>query len=213
MLLRKNDVIVFQGDSVTDAGRLRDEAGWGSGYPAMVAGALKSLYADYDLTMYNRGIGGNRVEHLVERWKEDTLDLNPTVVTLMIGINNVWHPYAMDDVPYSITRFEQDLVKVVEQTVKTGARLVVLEPFAFHHGVFPAKWRERLYEVQQVVRNVAMRSADAFIPLDGIFYREALKMGTASESNGAVLLSADGVHPTAEGHRLIARELIDALTK
>lgn len=213
MLLRKNDVIVFQGDSVTDAGRMRDEAGLGSGYPAMVAGALKSLYADYDLTMYNRGIGGNRVEHLVERWKTDTLDLNPTIVTLLIGVNNVWHSYVVEGVEYDIHRFEQDLVSVVEQTIQTGARLVVLEPFAFHHDVFPTAWRERLYEIQQVIRNVALRSADAFIPLDGIFYQEALKRGINMETNGAVQLSADGVHPTAEGHRLIAREILKVLTE
>ena len=213
MLLRKNDVIVFQGDSVTDAGRLRDGTEWGNGYPAMVGGTLKSLYADYNLTVYNRGIGGNRVEHLVERWKTDTLDLEPTLVTLLIGVNNVWHSYVKEDVAYNINRFEEDLLTVVEKTIHRGARLVMLEPFAFHHDVFPEAWRERLYEIQQVVRKTAMRYADAYIPLEGIFYQEALRWGNRMESNGALRLSADGVHPTAEGHRLIAREVLKVLTE
>ncbi|NMA07880.1 MAG: SGNH/GDSL hydrolase family protein [Clostridiales bacterium] len=205
MLFRKNAVIVFQGDSVTDAGRTRpDSHGFGQGYPAMCAGMLRSLYPDYELTIYNRGIGGNRVEHLVERWQQDTLELRPNVVSILIGINNVWHPYANPEIPYDIVKFEGDLARIVEQTVHYGSKLVMLEPFAFHHGCFPEEWRVRLWEVNQVVRRIALRYADAFIPLDGIFYQAAVCSSPAS-------LTADGVHPTFEGHRLIAQEWMKAV--
>lgn len=211
MLIRKNAVIVFQGDSVTDAGRTRPEnSGLGDGYPAMCAGALRAMFPDYDLTIYNRGIGGNRVEHLAERWQKDTIDLRPNLVSLLIGINNVWHPYENPEVPYDIVAFEENLVRIVEQTVHRGSKLVMLEPFAFHHGVFPEEWRERLWEVNQVVRRIALRYADAFIPLDGIFYREAISREHAVSPQA---LTADGVHPTFEGHRLIAREWLDAVLR
>lgn len=205
MLFRKNAVIVFQGDSVTDAGRTRpDSNGLGEGYPAMCAGALRSLYPDYELTIINRGISGNRVEQLTERWQRDTIELHPTLVSLLIGVNNVWHPYANPAVPYDIAQFETDLVQIVEQTVHYGAKLVILEPFALHHGCFPEEWRVRLSEVNQVVRRIALRYADAFIPLDGLFYRASIGIYPPT-------LTADGVHPTFEGHRLITREWLRAV--
>lgn len=206
MLFRKNAVIVFQGDSVTDAGRTRPDVGaLGQGYPAMCAGALRALYPDYDLTIYNRGVSGNRVENLVDRWQQDTIDLRPSLVSLLIGINNVWHPYTNPEIPYDIAKFEEDLVRVVEQTIHYGSKLIILEPFAFHHGCFPEEWRSRLWEVNQVVRRTALRYADAFVPLDGIFHREAIRPSYATAASAAAL-SADGVHPTFEGHRLIAQE-------
>ena len=205
MLFKKNDIIVLQGDSITDAGRTNPQiGGYGAGYAAMCANALQALYPDYNLTVYNRGIGGNRVEHLVSRWNEDCIDLKPNVVSLFIGINNVWHPYVNDEVPYDIKKFEEDYIRIVERTLATGAKLVILEPFAFHHAVLPEAWRERLWEINQVVRKIALRYADAYIPLDGLFYQAALNRSAAD-------LSADGVHPTPDGHRLIAGEWLKAV--
>jgi len=205
MLFKKNDTIVLQGDSVTDAGRTNPQiGGYGTGYAAMCANALQALYPDYNLTIYNRGIGGNRVENLVDRWTEDCIDLKPNVVSLLIGINNVWHPYTSADIAYDIKKFESDYIRIVERTLAVGAKLVIMEPFVFHHASFPEAWRERLWEVNQVVRRIALRYADAYIPLDGLFYEAALKTSPAE-------LSADGVHPTYSGHRLIAREWLKAV--
>jgi lysophospholipase L1-like esterase len=206
MLFRKNATIVFQGDSVTDAGRTRGENdGLGHGYPAMCAGVLKNLFPDYELTIYNRGIGGNRVENLVDRWQTDTIDLRPNLVSILIGVNNVWHPYTHPEISYDIRKFEADYTRIVEQTIHYGAKLIVMEPFAFHNpeGCFPESWRERLWEVNQVARRIALRYADAYIPLDGILYQEAMKATPT-------VLSVDGVHPTFEGHRVLAREWLKA---
>lgn len=205
MLFRKNGVIVFQGDSVTDAGRSAAEGGeFGNGYPAMCAKALQALYPDYNLQIFNRGIGGNRVEHLDERWQRDTMSLQPTLVTILIGINNVWHPFENPGTYYDIADFETHLSRIVKPVIQSGAKLVIMEPFAFHHGCFPEAWRSRLAEVNQVIRRTAMRCADAYIPLDGIFYKAALE-------TPPTVLSSDGVHPTYEGHRLIAREWLKAV--
>lgn len=197
MLFKKNSVIVLQGDSITDAGRNKPgNPENGVGYAAMVINALKSLYPDYDLTMYNRGIGGNRVANLAERWDVDCLDLNPSLVSILVGINDVWH-YRENGVPFDLVKIEEDYINIVERTVKSGAKLIIMEPFAFHHNVFKEQWRADLWKVVQVIRNIAVRYADAYIPLDGMFYERAL-------TTPAVSLSADGVHPTSEGHRLIA---------
>ena len=205
MLFRKNATIVFQGDSITDAGRFQDPSGLGSGYAAMCARMLQGMFPDYDLKIYNRGIGGHRVENLVDRWQTDTIDLRPNLVSILVGINNVWHPYTNPEIPYDIVKFEQDYTRIVEQTVHYGAKLIVMEPFALHHAeaAFPEAWRERLWEVIQVSRRIALRYADAYIPLDGILYEEALKVSPT-------MLSADGVHPTFEGHRVLACEWLRA---
>lgn len=205
MLFRKNATIVFQGDSVTDAGRFQDPHGYGSGYAAMCARALQGLFPDYDLKIHNRGISGNRAENLVERWQTDTIDLRPSLVSILIGINNVWHPYTNPEIPYDIVKFEKDYTRVVEQTVHYGAKLIVMEPFVINHAEasFSEAWRDRLWEVNQVARRIALRYADAFVPLDGILYQEALKVSPT-------MLSADGVHPTYEGHRVLAREWLKA---
>ena len=209
MLIRKRSIIVFQGDSVTDAGRREpsNSSGLGAGYPALCAGVLRSLFPDYELTVYNRGFGGNCVGDLTERWQQDTLDLKPTLVSLLIGIND---SCPQEGVSFDILAFEADLVRIVEQTVHCGAKLVILEPFAFHHGSFPEERRERLWQIQQVVRRVALRYADAFIPLDGLFYRAAIRPDGTSAAQS---LSADGVHPTIDGHRLIAREWLETVLR
>jgi len=205
MLFKKNATIVLQGDSITDAGRNTPGAnGLGRGYAAMCIESLQALYPDYELTLYNRGISGDRVENLVSRWSRDCLDLKPNLVSIFIGINNVWHPYTNPEIRYNIEKFETDYVKIVEQTVHSGAKLVIIEPFAFHHGSFPEKWREHLWQVNQVTRRIAMRYADAYIPLDGIMHEVSL----AAEP---VALSADGVHPTYDGHRVIAKHWLQAV--
>ena len=204
MLFKKNDIIVIQGDSITDAGRTNPQiGGLGAGYAAMTANALNALYPDYNLTVYNRGIGGNRVPDLLGRWDEDCLALRPNLVSILIGVNDVWHPYVKPEVKYDIKKFEEEYIRIVERTLATGAKLMILEPFAFHHATFPEFWREHLWQVQQVVRRIAVRYADAYIPLDGLFYEAAL-------SSGAAALSADGVHPTSDGHRLITKQWLKA---
>ena len=197
MLFKKNSVIVLQGDSITDAGRRKPgNPEHGVGYAAMVINTLKSLYPDYDLTMYNRGIGGNRVADLKDRWDVDCLDLDPSLVSILVGINDVWH-YRTGSAEFDLVKLEEDYIEIVERTVKSGAKLIIMEPFAFHHDAFKEQWRADLWKVVQVIRNIAVRYADAYIPLDGMFYERAL-------ATPAATLSADGVHPTSEGHRLIA---------
>ncbi len=206
MFFKKDSVIVFQGDSITDAGRnTPGNPENGIGYAAMAINALKSLYPDYNLTLYNRGISGNRVADLLTRWDVDCLDYNPSLVSILIGINDVWHPHA-HGTPFDLIKLEEDYIKIVERTVKSGAKLIIMEPYAFHHDVFKEQWRSDLWKVIQVIRNIAIRYADAYIPLDGMFYKQAL-------TTPAQTLSADGVHPTYEGHRFIAEAWLKAATE
>jgi len=96
-LLKENGVVLFQGDSITDAGRNRKEqkpnnaGSFGGGYALMAAAALLAEMPEKNLTIYNRGISGNKVYQLAERWKEDCLDLKPDLLSILIGVNDYWH--------------------------------------------------------------------------------------------------------------------------
>src|SRR5688500_2823915 len=95
--LKEGDVILFQGDSITDARRKRDDneanspAALGSGYAFIAAADLLRNHADKNLKIYNKGISGNKVYQLAERWDADALAIKPTVLSIMIGVNDFWH--------------------------------------------------------------------------------------------------------------------------
>ena len=95
--LLKGQTILFQGDSITDAGRNKEDMSYnnaralGTGYAMLTAGQLLQKYAHLDLKIYNKGISGNKVFQLAERWDKDCLDLKPDIVSILIGVNDIWH--------------------------------------------------------------------------------------------------------------------------
>ena len=98
MRISRNQTVLFQGDSITDAGRSRekasianDQAGLGSGYAGMAAVELLLDRPDYNLKVYNRGISGNKVFQLADRWQEECIKLQPNLVSILIGVNDFWH--------------------------------------------------------------------------------------------------------------------------
>ena len=186
--------ILFQGDSITDAGRTGgDPAGLGNGYPKLVAERL----CDPNWDVVNRGVSGNRVRDLVNRWKEDCLVLRPDVLTILIGINNCWRKYdSNDETP--IADFERDYVFLLDQVrANTEAKIILMEPFVLPYPDDRRTWRETLDPEIQTVRALAREYKTRLIPLDALFAKASLEYGCAA-------LAADGVPPTELGHRLIA---------
>ena len=98
--LKEGDVVLFQGDSITDARRdRRTEAqanhpgGLGNGYPVLIAGGLLQAHAKLGLKVFNRGISGHKVPDLQKRWQKDTLDLKPAVLSILVGGSlSDWQP-------------------------------------------------------------------------------------------------------------------------
>lgn len=206
MLFGKKATILFQGDSITDALRGYEPEGLGQGYARMCITALKALYPDYELTCYNRGISGNRIPDLVDRWQEDCIDLKPDLVSILIGVNDTWHSHGVGYFGgVSNEDFEIGYRKILEQTKKTGAKIVMIEAFAFHHQSFSEEWRDGDFNTKiMITRKLAREYADAYIPMDGIYYANTLEY-TPEE------ISEDGVHPTTLGHRILAKEWLKAV--
>ncbi|MDI6618866.1 MAG: SGNH/GDSL hydrolase family protein [Clostridiales bacterium] len=196
--IEKDSVVLFQGDSVTDAGRKYDVPDdLGPGYPLFTASLFTALYPELRVKFINRAVSGNRVKDLKSRWKKDCLDLNPSIVSILIGINDTWRRYDSND-PTSAEMFEETYRDILNQVRdNTSAKIVMLEPYLLPVRKEEETWREDLDPKIQVVRKLAKEFGAVFIPLDGIFAQ-------ASTHVRYETWSLDGVHPTAAGHALIA---------
>ncbi|MFD0868834.1 SGNH/GDSL hydrolase family protein [Paenibacillus residui] len=204
MLISQNEVVLFQGDSITDTSRNRDNPNdLGKGYAMMAAGLFNSMFPEMGITFLNRGISGNRVKDLQGRWQEDCLDLKPTLVSIYIGINNTWRKFDRND-PTSAEDFEAGLRDLLVQTRdKLGAKLMLIEPFVLPVPEDRKSWRTDLDPKIHIVRELAREFKAVLVPLDGLFAQ-------ASTRANAAFWAPDGVHPSPAGHALIAGAWLQA---
>jgi lysophospholipase L1-like esterase len=204
-LIRKSEVILFQGDSITDAGRSREKAGVPNEQPGMGNGyawlAVAELLVDRpkdDLKIYNRGISGNKVYQLAERWQADCLDLKPTLLSILIGVNDLWHKLT-GKYDGTVQVYERDYHALIERTRKAlpKVKLVICEPFVLRCGAVNDKWFPEFDTYRAAARRVAETHRAAFIPFQAMF-DEAIKYAPPAH------WAADGVHPTSAGASLMA---------
>ncbi len=200
-----NMKILFQGDSITDAGRGRENPHeLGGGYASYAAQFIKDEYPDKEFEFINLGISGNRAESLLERWQYDAIDINPDVISIMIGVNDTWHRSADKNwMPHEYFEdcYRQCLIAIKE---KTKAKIIILEQFLCYTED-KAFFRIDLDPKIQITRKLAREYADAFIPLDGIFDSETIRLKTAP-----TYWANDGVHPSEAGAKLIAKKYLRA---
>lgn len=202
MLLKENATILFQGDSITDAGRSRENPDdLGRGYPYFVAAMLRMKYPALNLKFINRGISGNRTSDLMARWQEDCIDLQPDILSILIGINDCWRRFD-SNMPMTDEEYCNNYKSLLQDAAaKTNARLIIIEPFLLPYPQDRIKWREDLDPKIQRVRALAREFGALYIPMDGLFTQAALK---SKDSDWL----GDGVHPTPQGHALIAENWI-----
>ncbi len=204
--------VVFQGDSITDASRDRsaedrvnDPVALGRGY-ANDAAAEVLLYTRGEATVLNRGISGNKVYELADRWDRDAIALKPDVLSILIGVNDYWHSV---DFGYAGTarKYREDYDALLSRTraALPATRLVVCEPFMVPCQVVNERWVAEFPEYQQVARELAEKHGTTWVGFQGVF-NTAMRDGFSPQS-----LAEDGVHPTLAGHLLMARAWWSAL--
>lgn len=196
--------ILFQGDSITDAGRSREElpesnAGLGAGYPNLAAARIFGNNPGSGYNVINRGVSGNRVVDLYARWKIDCLNLRPDVLSILIGVNDTWHEKAREN-GVEVERYAMIYDMLLEWTVKTlpNVKLVLMEPFVLPIGAVTADWIPEINERRKVVRDLAEKYNAVFIPCQQIVDDAAARAGAPE------LILRDGVHPTLMGHQVLA---------
>ena len=210
--LLKEQVILFQGDSITDSGRNKEDTGFntarnlGSGYPLLAGAAILNKYEALNLKIYNKGISGNKVFQLAERWDKDCLELKPDVLSILIGVNDIWHKL---NGTYNGTAeiYRNDYIALLERTIKAlpNVKLIICEPFAVK-GVKAVddKWYPEFFDYQKAAKDIARQFKATFIPFQSIF-DEAQKRAPGSYWTG------DGVHPSLAGAPLLAKAWMKAL--
>jgi lysophospholipase L1-like esterase len=203
-LIRPGDTILFQGDSITDAGRKRNmlgtnsAEGLGRGYAWLCAAHLLIDLPEANLKIFNRGNSGNKVYQLDERWQADCIDLKPDVLSILIGVNDFWHTL---DGKYkgTLEKYEADYQALIKRT-KTAlpkVKLVICEPFVLKTGHVNEKWFPGFDGYRAAARRVADEAGAVFVPFQSMF-------DVASKVAPPALWAADGVHPTSDGAAIMA---------
>lgn len=210
--LSKDDVILFQGDSITDAGRNREEKevnnikALGNGYALLAGSKLLCDHSEKNLQIYNRGISGNKVFQLAERWDADCLQLKPAALSILIGVNDFWH---MLNGEYSgtVETYRKDFKTLLDNTRKKlpGMKLIIGEPFAVTGTkAVNEKWFPAFYEYQKAAREIADNFDAVFIPYQQVFDK-------AVKTAPGVYWTHDGVHPSLAGSQLMAHAWMEAV--
>ena len=198
--------ILFQGDSITDANRVRDNNDYmGRGYPALIKATLNyEEPGKYEFS--NRGVSGNRVVDLYARLKADIINLKPDLMSILIGVNDVWHEFEFENKPNGVDadkyfKIYSMLIEEVKEALP-DIKIIIMEPFTLEGTGNEAYYQEFKKEVTkraEKARAISEKYGLPFIELQNKF-DEAAKL--APNANWL----RDGVHPAEAGHELIKRE-------
>lgn len=202
-----HDVVLFQGDSITDGGRWRTGQDFnhimGQDYAYILAAQLGEEFPERDVTFLNRGISGNRVSDLAARWQADTLALKPNMVSILVGVNDFILPGE------SVEQYERAYDQLIGETLAAlpGVKIVLGEPFLLPVGQHRDSYAADMATVGKLQEAVARLAAKYHLP--EVMYQDA--MNTACKRAPADRWSWDGVHPTYAGHAVLAKAWLETV--
>ena len=206
-------VILFQGDSITDGGRNKENNSHsGRGYAHLVDAYL-SCNEPYTYTCYNRGNSGNRVVNLYARIRKDMINLKPDYMSILIGINDVWHEYTEQN-GVDAEKYEMVYGLLIEELLRElpNLKIMILEPFVLPGSAtstdeeHPGRWEYFSTEMvlrRQASKRIAEKYGLLFVPLQDL-------LSKVNENAPENYWLSDGVHPTPAGHELIKQEWLKA---
>lgn len=210
--LNQGATILFQGDSITDAGRKKDSADFntaanlGSGYANQAAAELLFNNASKDLKIYNKGISGNKVYQLAERWDTDCLALKPDILSILIGVNDYWHKHN-GKYEGTLEIYKNDYRALLKRTKEAlpDIKLIIGEPFAVR-GVKAVDdtWYPQFDEYRAAAKALADEFNAIFIPYQKVF-------DEAQKQAPGVYWTNDGVHASLAGAKLMAEAWLKAV--
>ncbi|OKS85329.1 SGNH/GDSL hydrolase family protein [Mucilaginibacter polytrichastri] len=210
--LETGNIILLQGDSITDWGRDKTKnepnttAALGSGYAMQAAAGLLYKYADKNLQVYNKGISGNKVYQLAERWDNDCLNIKPNVLSILIGVNDFWHTLT-GGYKGTVDIYTSDFKKLLDRTKQAlpDIKLIIGEPFAVK-GVKAVddKWYPAFNAYRASAKDIADQYDAVWIPYQSIFDK-------AQEIAPGSYWTIDGVHPSVAGAQLMAHAWLETV--
>ena len=213
MILKHHETLLFTGDSVTDCGRARPVGmglgGLGAGYPLYVQAQLQLRYTDRDIDVLNTGISGDTTARLLERWDEDVIALEPDVLSILIGINDVWRHY---DAPargawhISAEQYRANYEELIERSFRMPGlrRIMLLTPFFLDRSA-QDRMRRQTEAYAEVVRELA--ASDERLQLVDLL----AAFDELTDARHYMQFAADRVHPNVTAHLFIAERVLEAL--
>lgn len=187
---------VFIGDSITECGRFEDPRNIGDGYVKMIQ---DELAPKKDVEIFNKGVGGNRVTDLAARWEQDVLSLKPALVSISIGINDVWRQLDQPQMKQVYPdEFKAVLANLLAETKHVGAEIILMEPTIIEEN-HESVGNQKLIPYVDIVRELAAKYEATLVPTHTAFLQ-------TKKTN----LTTDGVHMTDVGNRLMADTWLEA---
>jgi lysophospholipase L1-like esterase len=206
-----NTTLLFQGDSITDGGRIRQpdpKENMGQSYAFLIAARLMADYPERNLHCINRGISGNRIVDLNDRWDTEALNLKPDVLSILVGVNDVGHAFSRNSgVPADVFERVYRTLLIETRYRLPNVQLILCDPFVLGVGERLSRWEEWRHELDLRIASVQKLAAEfnaIHIPFQAIF-DEACKKAAPK------YWLHDGIHPTPAGHELIARKWVEAV--
>ncbi len=203
-LIAPGDTILFQGDSITDMSRKRgvtaanSHAALGHGYAWLAAAQLLIDMPDANLKIFNRGVSGDKVYQLADRWQADCLDLKPDVLSILVGVNDFWHTLT-GNYNGTVEKYAADYQALIKRTKAAlpNVKLVICEPYVLKTGHVNEKWFPAFDGYRAAAKKVAEEAGAVFVPFQTMFDR-------ATKVAPPQVWAADGVHPTSDGAAIMA---------
>lgn len=211
-IFKDGSILLFQGDSITDAGRERkwqaanSPRSMGSGYSFLVAAYLLTKYPERKLQIYNRGINNERLSQVAQRWSVDCLELRPDILSILVGFNDYWH-LRRGEHDGTVERFESDYKELLDRTLNANpeTKLVICQPFiVVGAGNVSESWVGPFGEYQDAVKRVSDAFGAIWVP-----FQEAYD--SAMQEMVPNYLATDGIHPTIVGANLMAKAWLSAI--
>jgi acyl-CoA thioesterase I len=194
--------ILFIGDSITEWGKPEDPEGLGIGYVRLVHDYLRVTYPGEEFSVVNKGIGGNRVTDLAERWENDVLEEKPDLLSISIGVNDVWRQLDQPDMDQvTPEQFAQVYDGLLEQL--HGMEVVLMEPTVIEENV-EAVGNQKLSEYVEIIRELGEKYQAKVVPTHKAFL-------TYLQAGSGVGLTTDGVHMNSKGNMLMAKTWLDVV--
>lgn len=216
--------ILFIGDSITDGnwgggnGPSSKRNRWdqnhlfGSGYMYLCAAHFMGSFPERHYLFYNRGISGNTLEALEQRWKEDVLEIKPDVLSILIGTNDIAYYLRNTEKPFDFEGWGKRYRSLLDQSLaqNPSLKIVLCAPFVAKVGEKVSDQQARLVrQCATVVEKIAWEYKVTYLPYNTLF-------DTIIQKNKDIPASYwvwDGIHPTAAGHKLMADLWIDKMNR
>ena len=201
--------IIFLGDSITEQGESFDD-----GFISL----LRQNLSQEEFELVGKGIGGHKVSNLLTRYKADVIDLNPDIVFIYIGINDVWHKYDFGT-GSDIDLYERGLKTIISDIKSLGSKIVLCTPTVIGENTGDFELGNQFKDVEtmekmngdldkfsEVVRKLSHEYETELLDLRKIFMDYLAENNINNEAAG--ILTSDGVHLNELGNKLIADQMI-----